>query len=175
MRRYLTDSAGFTYIELIVGMSLTIMLLGAVFGLLSVSLTSWQVGSSRIDAQQTARIGLDAIVREIRYEAVSIQIPNDTPSASLLFVNRSGQTVEFFRNGNVLSRRLIIGGIPQPSNPIAGSGKGAAILDDPIFIPHDTTGTGMHQGKKFIEITIQVTGTNGSPFTLSTTVIPVNL
>jgi len=59
--------SGFSLFELLVAMSLLILLLAGVFGILSVSVTSWLEGSSKTEVQQVARQAVDTMVREIQY------------------------------------------------------------------------------------------------------------
>lgn len=66
---------GFTLIELIITMGLTVLLLTCLFTLLSTSLKSWAVGSSRTELQQTARYAIDTLTRDLQF-ATDIQIPD---------------------------------------------------------------------------------------------------
>lgn len=59
--------AGFTLVELVVSMGLLVLLLAGVYGLLSISLTSWLQGSSKTEVQQVARQALDSMAREIQF------------------------------------------------------------------------------------------------------------
>ena len=61
------SQAGFTLIELSIGLLLTGILMAALFGLLSSSLDSRMHGDSRMEMQQTARYAMDLMVRELEY------------------------------------------------------------------------------------------------------------
>lgn len=113
MKKYLAGNSGFTLIELLIGMLLVVILMSAVFGLLSVSLTSSRIGTAKVEAQETARTAIDAMVREIRMEALDITIPaTDTTSNTLSIrvadkVDTTRQnTVTFYLASNVLYRKL---------------------------------------------------------------------
>ena len=67
MRVISFNQQGFTLAELIIGMSLTVLLLTGIGTLLSVNVQSWLTGSSRTEVQQTARYAMDMMVRELRY------------------------------------------------------------------------------------------------------------
>lgn len=58
---------GFTLMELIIGLSLTVLLLSAIAPLLTVSVQSWRIGSSRSEVQQTARFAVESITRDLHY------------------------------------------------------------------------------------------------------------
>jgi prepilin-type N-terminal cleavage/methylation domain-containing protein len=61
------SQAGFTLIELSIGLLLTGILVAAIFGLLSTSLESRMRGDRSIELQQTARYAMDLMVRELQY------------------------------------------------------------------------------------------------------------
>lgn len=61
------NQSGFSLVELLVAMGLLVILLAGVFGILSVSVSSWMQGSSKTEVQQVARQAMDAMVREIQY------------------------------------------------------------------------------------------------------------
>jgi len=67
MKRYFSNQQGFTLVELMIGLALTVILLSGIFGLLDSSLRSWRFGSGRTEVQQTARYAMDTMVRELKY------------------------------------------------------------------------------------------------------------
>ena len=81
MKQNTVRQSGFTLIELIIAMGLTVLLLTCLFTLLSTSLKSWSVGSSRTELQQTARYSIDTLTRDLQF-ATDIQIP-DTKSLEI--------------------------------------------------------------------------------------------
>lgn len=80
MNRYRDDcrQGGFTLVELIIGMLLTVTLMTAVFGLLSTSVQSWLFGGSKMELQQTARHAVDLIARDLYYANSISPITNAT-------------------------------------------------------------------------------------------------
>lgn len=65
--KYFTTQHGLTLIELIIGISLMLMLLTGILNLFSGSLKVWMFGKNQTHVQQTARIAMDIMVREVRY------------------------------------------------------------------------------------------------------------
>lgn len=110
MKKYLASDNGFMLLELLIGMAITVMLVTVVAGLLTVSVTSSCVGSAKIEAQETARVAIDAIAREIRTKAlaitsstadtISIQVPDTQVSSRI-------NTITFHRANNTLYRRQV--------------------------------------------------------------------
>ena len=108
--RYEYRQGGFTLIELMIGMLLTVTLMSAVFGLLSTSTQSWIVGNSRMELQQTARHAVDLIARDLHYaksvtivSAESLTILTDQYVANQhidYFLDRSGSYPILRRNQN---------------------------------------------------------------------------
>jgi prepilin-type N-terminal cleavage/methylation domain-containing protein len=69
------DQAGFTLIELLMAMVLTVVVFGATLDVL-VNYTNLQTGSTeRLDAQNSARLGVDRIVRQLRNIASPVTSP----------------------------------------------------------------------------------------------------
>jgi type II secretory pathway pseudopilin PulG len=113
MKKYLAGNAGFTLVELAIGMTLTIILMSAVFGLLSVSLTSSRIGIAKVEAQETARVAVDAMVREIRNDALDITVPATNTTSSTLSIliaddqdSTKRNTVTFYVASKTLYRKL---------------------------------------------------------------------
>jgi len=67
MKRCLGNQQGFTLVELMLGLTITVILLAGIFGLLSTSLQSWRLGSGRTELQQTARYAMDKMTRDLHY------------------------------------------------------------------------------------------------------------
>lgn len=67
MPRKLNMQAGFTLIELTMWMMLTVLILAALGGTISTSTRAWVRGDSNYDAQLTAGLVMDAMVKEFRY------------------------------------------------------------------------------------------------------------
>ena len=76
------NQQGFTLAELIIGMSLTVLLLTGVGTMLSVNVQSWLTGSSRAEVQQTARYALNMMVRDLQ---LSEKLPDADPQKNYTF------------------------------------------------------------------------------------------
>ena len=61
------NKQGTTLIELLIGSSLLVIVLGIAFSLHSFGTTSFSSGASRVDVQQNARLAADFITSEIRF------------------------------------------------------------------------------------------------------------
>jgi len=58
---------GFTLVELLIGTLLSVILLGIVFQVLSVSVNSWRAGIERTSYRQAARMAVGRITQELKY------------------------------------------------------------------------------------------------------------
>ncbi|HEY3423197.1 MAG TPA: prepilin-type N-terminal cleavage/methylation domain-containing protein, partial [Negativicutes bacterium] len=61
------NQRGFTLIELMISLALTVMLLYGVSGILASSLQLWKFNGGKMEIQQTARYAVDCIVRDLQY------------------------------------------------------------------------------------------------------------
>lgn len=68
MRKFLT---GFSLTELMIVMVIFILVLGVVFGLLSVGQVSWESGSSKITVTQELRRGIEEMTKELSQAKIS--------------------------------------------------------------------------------------------------------
>ena len=75
MRLVSTNEQGFTLIEIVIGFSLSALLLTSISFLFPVYVRTWLEGQSRIEVQQTARYAIDKMTRELRY-AESVELEN---------------------------------------------------------------------------------------------------
>lgn len=66
---------GFTLIEVLIGMVLTVVVFGATLTVLDAFSHQYQGGQRRLDAQNTARVGVDRIVRQLRNIASPVTTP----------------------------------------------------------------------------------------------------
>lgn len=168
MRKYLSGNAGFTLIELVIGMTIAVMLMSAVFGILSVSLTSSRTGKAKVEAQETARTALDAMVREIRIDALDITVPAaDAVGSGTLairvadtIVANQQNTITFYTVSNVLYRKLDKWDGTSTAFPITEGTVTALSFD----VKHPRT----------VGIALTVTVPNSPPFRLETTVAGMN-
>jgi len=116
--------SGFTLIELLIGMALTSLLMAVLISFLFVSLKAWHFGSTQSTLQQTARISLDTMVRELRY-AKTIQSPNGGGTVSAItFTNFRNEAVTYSRgtssgaNPQTLYRRVFLTDNPLTENTV---------------------------------------------------------
>lgn len=86
---------GFSLVELLVAMGLLVILLAGVFGILSVSVSSWMQGSSKTEVQQVARQAMDSMVREIQY-ASSITRNNATSLTITTVQAGTSKTINYY-------------------------------------------------------------------------------
>jgi prepilin-type N-terminal cleavage/methylation domain-containing protein len=91
-RKYFVAQHGLTLIELVIGMALILCLLSGIVGLFSGSLKVWLFGKQQSHLNQTARIAMDSIVKEIRY-AQQITLKN-TSSLVVRKVNGEIRTLQ---------------------------------------------------------------------------------
>ena len=62
--------AGFSLVELLIGLALTALLLQALYPVLSVSLLSWRTTAARTEVHQSARLALEAMTRDLRLASI---------------------------------------------------------------------------------------------------------
>lgn len=99
MRKVYFTQQGFTLVELVIGMLLTVLLLAGIGSLLSVTVQSWMSGSSRTEVRQTARYAMDMMVRELRYANTFIKetpLPNNAVD-SIKFSDLAAPTPNQYR------------------------------------------------------------------------------
>jgi len=169
MRRYLVSERGFTLLELMIGMTCTIILLSGMLSLLSTSLTIWTVEKSRTSMQQTARIAVDKVMRELRY-AKALNLTN---SQSLTITKLSGEINTFQLGGGLHGSTLYMiidktGTIPAggiSTNPITEN-----VVTNLLFTLYPERAS-----RQAITITLEVTDpSTGQQQTLHTAGYPWN-
>ncbi|WP_425060709.1 hypothetical protein SCACP_14520 [Sporomusa carbonis] len=159
------EQRGFTLVELMVGMTLTVLLMTAVFGLLFTSLRSWQNGKSHAEIQQAARIATDTIARNVRY-AYTVS-SSDGKTLRLTTDPAGANTVVFGVDPTTKALCITQGnGTPQP---LAGNGmngqEGTIIIIDNRFSV---------QGKLVSIIITAQDKTTGATFTCQTSMAALN-
>lgn len=99
---------GFTLAELAVAMAVAALLLAAAVPFFTTTIQAAAREQRRLEAQQSARFALEAILREVRY-AVYFNINNtDVPDkAELVLVNQQGDEVHFYADGSRGSNPLV--------------------------------------------------------------------
>ena len=84
---------GFSLVELLVGLALTVLILQALFPLLSTSLLSGRLTVARTVAHQAARMAVEAMLRDLRFAAAVIvpTMGNTAPSIQFKRPNSAGE------------------------------------------------------------------------------------
>jgi prepilin-type N-terminal cleavage/methylation domain-containing protein len=77
--RFLRDERGFTLIEMLITVVLWIVVLSALYSVFDMSVTAFRVGNNKVEAVQSARLGLERMEREIRQAYVLDRSSATTP------------------------------------------------------------------------------------------------
>ena len=118
--------AGFTIIELLVGMTVLGLIFSGIVMLFSTSLTSLQIGRSKIEVAQTLRVGMDNIAREAR-GAKTASVAQSGAFGSLTLTNSADEKVTFAVNQTtkaLVKQVITTGGTTAGLQPVAGDGTG---------------------------------------------------
>ena len=156
MKKKLTSQQGFTLLELILGMTLTLLLLTGLFSLFSASITIWNTEKSRTNLQQTVRFAVDRVMREIRY-AQDIHV-NHAKSLTITKLNGETNTFQLGEglHGNTLymvinkTKAIPAGGIS--TNPLTEN-----VVTNLVFTPY-FQGTSIQAVGIALEVTSNSTG-----------------
>jgi len=169
MKKHLTAEQGFTLIELMIYMTLTVILLSGMLSVFSVSLKIWTVEKSRTSLQQTARMATDQVIREIRYaQGIRLNHPQ-----SLSITKPSGEINTFQLGGGLHGNTLYViidkTGVLPPggtsTNPITEN-----VVTSLLFTPYPVVAT-----SQAIGVTLEVTDQNtGQKQTIHTAGYPWN-
>lgn len=154
MKNHLKSSQGFTLLELVIGITLTMILLPGMLNLFSTSITIWNIEKNRTPLQQTARIALDRVMAELRY-AQDISLIH-TQSLKITKLNGETNTFQLGEglHGNTLymniDKRSVLpaGGIS--SNPLTEN-----IVTNLIFTPYPQA-----NNVQAVGITLEVTNSS---------------
>ena len=112
--RYLRDQRGFTLAELLVATAVISVVLAGVFAIQRGGQQTYQLGASRVETQQNARVALELMTRELR-SATSITAVGG--ASDVTFVDQTGQTIRYELSGSTLNRTIagvttpLIGGV----------------------------------------------------------------
>jgi len=94
-RCFHNQQSGFTLVELLIGIAVTSLLMTAMLSFLFVSLKAWNFGSTQSMLQQSARISLDTMIRELRY-AKAIQSPSGNGTVEkITFLNFRNEVITY--------------------------------------------------------------------------------
>jgi len=83
--RFLKEEGGFTLVEMITSMVLMVVVLSALYSVSDMSLRVFSVGNDKVEAVESARVGMEKMEREIR-----AAYPVDSSSSDYLFFNANG-------------------------------------------------------------------------------------
>ena len=111
----LADERGFTLVELLIAMVLAVVIFGATLDALINYTHLWQGSTQRLDAQDSARLGIDRIVRQLRNIASPVTSPKLLERATpydIVF-----QTIGTPSGSNVTGDERVRYCIPQDSTP----------------------------------------------------------
>ncbi|MBP2627104.1 MAG: hypothetical protein H6Q68_1815 [Firmicutes bacterium] len=169
MRKYIASERGVTLLELMIGMTVTVILLSGMLSLFGASLAIWTVEKSRTIMQQTARLTVDKIMREIRYgKELSL---NNTHS---LRVTKLSGEINTFQLGEglhgstlyiIIDKTKVIPAGGYSTNPITEN-----VVTNLLFIPYPEM-----SNIQAIGITLEVTDpSTGQKQTIHTAGFPWN-
>ena len=95
---------GFSLLELLVAMAILSMLMTMMFSLLGGTISLWEIGNKRIEAAQTARVGLNIIANDLR-RAISDQQISYTSNGTAIT-----NTIPFWATNNATTTIDLAGG-----------------------------------------------------------------
>lgn len=101
---------GFSLLELLVAMAILSMLMTMMFSLLGGTISLWEIGNKRIEAAQTARVGLNIIANDLR-RAIS------------------DQQVSYTTNGTAITNTIPFWAVPTNAPTTIDLGGGATNAD----------------------------------------------
>ncbi len=152
---------GFTIIELLATLAILSMIIAALYAFYLSGLHSWNRSIERIEEQQSVRIAIDKIIKEVRY-AHAVEIRYNDPTMIYYRININGvSTLHRFRSssGQLLLER-------RRNNDTHYSYNVIALGLNALYFEIDTNHT--------VHITIRVGDDPGSS-TLTGSVRPLNL
>lgn len=176
------QQAGFTLVELVVGLALMALLMSSIAGVFTALMRHGVQGADLIDRQQEARLAVDMIAADIRY-ATAFNTP--AGAGALVDVVGMDSTNALVRiryslvpdavNGNlVLQRQVFIpsaNAVATATNPIGNANRGFVGAND-FAITTTVAGTTVTQVK--IVYQIRQNAADTSPAVAQTTVFPIN-
>ncbi len=153
-----TNNKGITLIELLVTLAIMGFVITALYSFYLTGLRGWQRGTDRMEAQQSARIAMDKIIREVRFaEEISL----DEDKSTLRFkVEDNIRTLRF----RLVNDEIIFDSCPDGEGSYFHT-KIALGITDLLFILDEN---------QLLKITIEA-GTEKSGIKLKSGVRPRNL
>lgn len=140
-------TGGFTLVEVMVAGILLALVAGAVLGLYTTAIYTWQVRTQTHDTREHLRVGMDRFTRELRQ---ATQLTRATESL-IEFKSSDGRTIEYKYepSTNQLNRRVVGSGTPKP---VCSFVDGVSF----VYLPE-----GVAAGQ-LTRVTVTITGQNGS-------------
>ncbi|MBI4245857.1 MAG: prepilin-type N-terminal cleavage/methylation domain-containing protein [Candidatus Rokubacteria bacterium] len=98
---------GFTLAELLVALAMLATILAGIFALQRQGQDAYLMGAARVEAQQSARLALDLMTRELR-SATSVTTVTGCNNGTddITFADQDGSTVRYRKNGASLERTV---------------------------------------------------------------------
>jgi prepilin-type N-terminal cleavage/methylation domain-containing protein len=101
MRRHLVCERGFTLTELLIATAVAAVVMAGLLVIQTGGQQAYLMGSNRVETQQSARVALDLMTRELR----SAQSVTTLASATdITFVDEYGSTIRYSLSGSTLNR-----------------------------------------------------------------------
>ena len=157
---------GFTLVELMVSMSITLILLTALASLLSNTLLAYQTNSRRTEVQQTARIAADTIIREFKFATSVTSVSDTSISFTAAHIGTARNiTISLGADDGI----LYIKRGSEARQPITGRNNVIILHSSPVFSRQE-------DGRiLYIQITAQYAGDDAVTETITTSVAGMNL
>jgi len=169
MKKHLRSEQGFTLLEVMIGISLMMVLLPGMLNLFSTSINIWNIENNHTNMQQSVRIAVDKIIRNIRIaQGINLNHPQ-----SLTVTKLNGETNTFQLGGGLHEKTLYmiidktqaipLGGIS--TNPLTEN-----VVTDLVFAPYPDSAN-----IQAVTITLEVTdNSTGEKQTIQTAGYPWN-
>jgi len=156
MRKNISTQQGFTLVELMIGIALTLLILTSVLKILASHLTIWTLEKNQTHLQQTARIAVDKIMEDIRY-AQEVHLNG---SSSLTITKLNGELTTFQLGTGLHDRTLYMIVDKRNALPVGGMSRNPItenLVTSLLFVPYSLT-THIEAMAITIEVTDQATG-----------------
>ena len=85
--RFLKEEGGFTLVEMITSMVLMVVVLSALYSVSDMTLRVFSVGNAKVEAVESARVGMEKMEREIR---AAYPVDASVPATNFLFFSANG-------------------------------------------------------------------------------------